>query len=166
MAASSFQPRAPATLTAEDKARVDQGWQEALGHFENAFTDEDWAHLSPLKDEIADEVCDAWMYGEYGDQHKGEDLPLLAAKVYQTVDEALERWVHETEWNEELQKHSKGEDEAGKARWKYVRGYKAEYKRRWLGKHQQVALDYLKDAVRRTEERGEELEPESDDDIY
>ncbi len=114
MASFSFQPRAPATLTADDKTRVDHEWQEALGHFENVFTDETWTHLSPLKDEIAEEVWDAWSYGDYGNPRENKDVTLFAAKVHRTVDEALERWVHEPEWNEELEKASKGEDEAGK----------------------------------------------------
>ncbi|KAL8900304.1 MAG: hypothetical protein Q9207_005763 [Kuettlingeria erythrocarpa] len=160
MASSSFQPRAPANLTADDKAR------EAVGQFENAFTDEDPTRLALLKHEIADDVWDAWYLGDYGNRHEHKDVTLVAAKVHRAVDEALERWVHEPEWNEELNKESKGEDEAGKARWKYAEGYKAEYKRRWLGKHQQFSLDYLKDGIRMLEERGEELELELDDYMY
>ncbi len=41
----------------------------------------------------------------------------------------------------------------------------AEYKRRWLGKHQRFSLDYLKDAIRELEERPKVLKPELDDDI-
>ncbi|KAL8748802.1 MAG: hypothetical protein Q9184_007082, partial [Pyrenodesmia sp. 2 TL-2023] len=108
---------------------------------------------------IAEEVEIAWSFEEYGpppEEGVKEDVTLLVPHVNKTVDYILTRWVRAPDWNEELGKSSKGENARDRAEWEYVKGYKKDYRKRWLAEHQRIANERLANMIR----RGEELDPD------